>query len=263
MAKAFIVLPNQLVKSLTPNASEHIILAEHSHFFSDFNFHKMKLVFHRASLKYYQQLLEKKKHRVSYLNSKSLSQSAGLGGWLKNNNLNQVLLYDPVDHDLKASLEKIFKKASIEFEFLSNPLFICQDTYLRDFFCDKEHYSMNSFYISQRKKLDILLDNGKPKGGKWSFDKENRQKLKKDVKIPQISYPKTNKFIEEAKVYINKNFANNPGTTDNFFYPVTHKDAENRLEDFIENRLDLFGPYEDAISVNQGFLFHSLLSPLT
>jgi deoxyribodipyrimidine photolyase-related protein len=222
----------------------------------------MKLVFHRASLKYYQQLLEKKKCRVCYLDCNSLSQSAGLGGWLKKKGFKQLSLYDPVDHELKASLEKEFKKASIEFEFLSNPLFICQDSDLRDFFSDKEHFSMNSFYISQRKKLDILLDNGKPKGGKWSFDKENRQKLSKEIQIPEICSTKTNKFIEEAKVYINNNFANNPGTTDNFFYPVTHKDAENWLSDFIENRLDFFGPYEDAILVSQGFLFHSLLSPL-
>jgi deoxyribodipyrimidine photolyase-related protein len=261
MARAFVVLPNQLVKSLPPNTSEHIILAEHSRLFSDFKFHKMKLVFHRASLKYYQQLLKKKNHRVSYLDHKLLSQSIGLGSWLEKNNLKSVSLYDPFDHELKARLENDFKNASIEYEFLSNPLFICQDSYLRDFFCDKEHYSMNSFYISQRKKLDILLDNGKPKGGKWSFDKENRQKLNKDVQIPQILHPKTNKFIEEAKVYINKNFANNPGTTDNFFYPVTHKDAEKWLKDFIENRLDSFGPYEDSISVNQDFLFHSLISP--
>jgi len=111
-------------------------------------------------------------------------------------------------------LEKNFKNASIEFEFLTNPLFICQDSYLRDFFSDREHFSMNSFYISQRKKLDILLDNGKPKGGKWSFDKENRQKLSKDIKIAEICRPKTNKLVQEAKGYINNNFANNPGSTD-------------------------------------------------
>jgi len=90
MARAFIVLPNQLVKSLPPNTFEHVILAENNRFFSDFKFHKIKLVFHRASMKYYQQLLEKKKHKVSYLDYKSLSQSAGLGRWLKKNDLKQV-----------------------------------------------------------------------------------------------------------------------------------------------------------------------------
>jgi len=262
MAKAFIVLPNQLVKSLPPNTFEHIILVENSRFFSDFRFHKTKLVFHRAGMKYYQQFLEKKKYRVSYLDYKSLQKSASLADWLKKNKIKQVSLYDPVDNQLKSRLQKDFRKASVKFEFLNNPIFICRDSYLRDLFSYKKHYSMNSFYISQRKKLDILLDNGKPKGGKWSFDKENRQKLNKNVKIPKISHPKINKFVQEAKVYINNNFANNPGSTDNFFYPVTHQDAENWLKDFVENRLDLFGPYEDAISANQDFLFHSLLSPL-
>jgi deoxyribodipyrimidine photolyase-related protein len=96
MARAFIVLPNQLFKSLTPNIFKHVILAENSRFFSDFRFHKMKLVFHRASLKYYQQLLEKKKCRVCYLDCNSLSQSAGLGGWLKKKGFKQLSLYGPV-----------------------------------------------------------------------------------------------------------------------------------------------------------------------
>jgi len=77
MARAFIVLPNQLVKSLPPNTSEHIILVEDNRFFCDFKFHKKKLVFHRASLKYYQQLLEKKKHRVYSSDFNTTSKTGG------------------------------------------------------------------------------------------------------------------------------------------------------------------------------------------
>ena len=43
---------------------------------------------------------------------------------------------------------------------------------------------MASFYIAQRKKMNILLENGKPKGGKWSYDKENRKKIPKNIKVP-------------------------------------------------------------------------------
>jgi deoxyribodipyrimidine photolyase-related protein len=262
MSKGFIILPDQLFKSLPAGKTAPILLVEDRRYFEDFNFHKKKLVFHRASLKYYQSFLEHKKYNVTYLDDRTLSRSNGLGDCLKKYNFKQVSLYEPVDFELKARLEKDFKTAGVDVEFLSSPLFLCRQSDLYDFFADKEHYSMNSFYISQRKRLEILLESGKPRGGKWSFDKDNRQKLGKNVKVPVIHRPASNKFVREAKEYVNSCFPDNPGSTENFFYPVTHKDADKWLEDFIENRLDGFGPYEDAISVDQSFLFHSLLSPL-
>ena len=34
---------------------------------------------------------------------------------------------------------------------------------------------MANFYKIARNKTDILMDKGKPKGGKWSFDEDNRK----------------------------------------------------------------------------------------
>ncbi|MHC4858387.1 MAG: cryptochrome/photolyase family protein, partial [Planctomycetota bacterium] len=82
MARAFIVLPNQLTGSLPEGNFDRVVLAEDGRFFSDFNFHKKKLVFHRASLKYFQSSLERKKYNVSYLDHRSLAKPAGLGEWL-------------------------------------------------------------------------------------------------------------------------------------------------------------------------------------
>ena len=38
---------------------------------------------------------------------------------------------------------------------------------------------MKTFYEGQRKKIGILMEGQKPKGGKWSFDDDNRKKLPK------------------------------------------------------------------------------------
>ena len=43
---------------------------------------------------------------------------------------------------------------------------------------------MKTFYEKSRKRLDFLMENGKPVGGKYSFDQENRNKLPKTVTIP-------------------------------------------------------------------------------
>jgi len=48
----------------------------------------------------------------------------------------------------------------------------------------------------------------------------------------------------------------------NLFFPVEHDSAEKWLDDFLRKRLDLFGEYEDSISTQNAYLYHSLLSPL-
>ena len=89
----------------------------------------------------------------------------------------------------------------------------------------------------QRIEHNILMNkNGTPKGGKWSFDLENREKIPENVKIPDIyklKY-KNNKFVNESISYVNKNFSKNYGSLENFIYPINHKDALNWLKHFVK-----------------------------
>jgi deoxyribodipyrimidine photolyase-related protein len=68
-------------------------------------------------------------------------------------------------------------------------------------------------------------------------------------------------YVQEAKEYVRKNFADNYGLLDTYGYDVTHRDAELLLKDFVTHRLSLFGPYEDAISDTHTHIQHSVLSP--
>jgi len=59
---------------------------------------------------------------------------------------------------------------------------------------------------------------------------------------------------------VKNEFAQAPGNADNFFWPVTREQALEMLEDFLENRLDKFGDYQDAFEKDLEFGFHSLIS---
>ena len=42
---------------------------------------------------------------------------------------------------------------------------------------NKKKYNQTSFYIEQRKNTRILLEtDGKPEGGSWTYDTQNRKK---------------------------------------------------------------------------------------
>jgi deoxyribodipyrimidine photolyase-related protein len=238
------------------------VLVEEPRYFSEFSFHKKKLIFHRASMKHYQQFLESKHHKVVYLDHVSLTSQNALPDTLNKARISHACLYDPVDHVLNHRLQDQLSCAHITSDFLQNPMFLCTEEDLHNELGGKKHYAMSSFYSTQRKRFNLLIENGKPIGGKWSFDADNRRPLPSNIKVPNIKHPRTDKITNDAIRYINDHFPDNPGAADEFFYPVTHRAAANWLNDFIENRLALFGPYEDAISVQERFLFHSVLSPL-
>ena len=57
-----LILPHQLFgPEYFPDKPELILLYEHPQYFTKYKFNKKKLVLHRASMKCYQDLLEKKK----------------------------------------------------------------------------------------------------------------------------------------------------------------------------------------------------------
>jgi deoxyribodipyrimidine photolyase-related protein len=125
---------------------------------------------------------------------------------------------------------------------------------------------MSSFYIEQRKRLKLLLDGAGPLGGKWSFDTENRKKLPKKTTIPEalsrklFSQDETN-FVNEATEYVNEHFADNPGETEHFEYPINHTEAKKVLRDFLSEKIYTYGDYQDSIDTTSSFLFHSVLTP--
>jgi deoxyribodipyrimidine photolyase-related protein len=119
-----------------------------------------------------------------------------------------------------------------------------------------------NFYKWQRKRLDILIEDDKPVDGKWTFDEENRKKLPKNLKIPNDIKVIDNKYTAEAIIYVNKNFSDNYGSLDNFIYPIDNESAMEWLKLFVKDKFKDFGAYEDAISNQDNFLFHSIISPM-
>lgn len=248
-----IIFPNQLFEDVSfINKKNKTLIVEDSEFFTAYNFHKNKLVLNRASMKFYEQYLLKKGFDVEYIEFKT--------NWidvLKQRNISEIISYELNNFELE---EKI-KKAGLKISFIKSPMFLSSNEEFKDFFASQKHYSQTSFYIYMRKKHRILLDEkSKPEGGKWTFDKENRQKLPQNIKTPKLPEIDENIYVKEAKTYVEKYFSKNIGTYNLFNYPVTFEDVNLWIDDFIQNRLELFGVYQDAIVESDSHLFHSNIS---
>ena len=260
-----IVFPNQLFKDspiLNKDVKKIFLIEEHL-FFKHFKFHKQKIAYHRSSMRKYYDYLKTKDFHVEYIHS--FDKSSDIRTFLDNldNQVTNINIYDPVDDWLLKRINN--HKKNININISSNPLFINTNQDLSTFFRnDKKNYSHAVFYKQQRKSLNILMDSvDNPVGGKYSFDSDNRKKYPKDEKPPHINFPENDSYWSEAIDYTNKYFSDNYGdlsTTQ--YYPNDFSGAERWLDNFLEQRFEKFGDYEDAIESNQVFLNHSVLTPM-
>jgi deoxyribodipyrimidine photolyase-related protein len=119
---------------------------------------------------------------------------------------------------------------------------------------------MDRFYAHVRTRLGLLLDTkGKPLGGQWSFDAENRQHAR-GVKAPPIPWFEPDHLTQRVMRWVARDDVGAWGRLEPFGWPVTRTQALAWLTHFLDTRLAGFGPYEDAIRSDERFLFHSLLS---
>lgn len=268
---ATLIFPHQLFPNHPAVAKgRDIYLVEEFLYFRQFNFHKQKLVLHRASMKSYEESLSKHNHRVCYVASDDpLSDIRRLVRSLSRSGVKEVHYVEVIDDWLEQRIRSCCAKLDINVVTYPSPNFLLSHEEGQADLAGEEKHSLTRFYVRQRKRFRILLEpNGKPVSGRWSFDTENRSRLPKGLVPPAISFPKLSTHVEEARRYVEQTFANNYGTTEGIFahsrafYPITASDANDWLSDFLSDRFALFGKYEDAIASNEHVLFHSVLTPM-
>ena len=261
-----IILPNQLYKDHPAiHHKRPVYLLEEWHFFNQYQFHKEKLVLHRASMKYYEQFLKAQGVVVHYIESiEAQNRIALLIDKLHTNKVKQIHIVDPVDNWLLEKMKSSCKKYGIELTIYDNPNFLNTINQVGDFFSKKKTYFQTDFYTWQRKSRNILLEkDGKPLGGKWTYDADNRSKFPKKEAAPKLPSAPPNNYISEAVSYIQKNYPNNYGSVnEHHLFAINFDDTEKWLEEFLQDRFEQFGIYEDAIVAKEYVLHHSVLSPM-
>ena len=136
--------------------------------------------------------------------------------------------------------------------FVANDFFLTSRSDFALWAGAQKSFLMENFYRAQRVRLNVLVEGGKPTGGAWNFDKENRLPPPKNYEWP--------KYLEHSRDAIDEEVANelnySPGST----WATTREGALAQLKNFIDNHFANFGPYEDAMANDNWAVHHSLLS---
>jgi len=127
---------------------------------------------------------------------------------------------------------------------------------------DRKTLRLEHFYHEVRRKTGYLMDaDGKPAGGQWNFDAENRKPAKADLFMPEVPQFEPDAITREVLDLVARRFGNHVGTLEPFWFAVTRTDARRALDHFIKHALAKFGDYQDAMLEGEKFLYHSVLSP--
>jgi len=123
-------------------------------------------------------------------------------------------------------------------------------------------YRMDAFYRRVRRDTGLLMADGKPAGGKFSFDAENREPWRGHPPAPALPSFPPNAIRDEVVELVETRFARHPGRLDPAALPTTREDAEIAWRWAQEYCLPWFGPFEDAMSAASRNLFHTRIAPL-
>ncbi|MDF3284705.1 cryptochrome/photolyase family protein [Gordonia sp. N1V] len=266
MSELRLVMPHQLFEShLNAEPGTRFVLVEHDLLFRQYRFHRQKLILHRVSMRRFAQRLRRHGFDVEVIETDSATTSReALGALVRRLRPSSVHLYDVVDDWLAADVRAALADAGIDLDdeaTAESPNFLTSRRQIAEFF-DGPTARMSEFYAWQRRRLGVLVDSaGVPVGKRWSFDAENRKPLPRGLEVPVPRFPDPDEQVDAAIEWVEKEFPDNPGDARAFRWATDHRGAREMFEDFLAERFAGFGPYEDAISTRNRYLFHGVLTP--
>ena len=259
-----LILGNQLFPIQLQNIEEDetVFMCEDSGLCTYEKHHKSKIALFFNAMRSFRDSLEAANIDCIYYDFNNKFEDSyikKLSSEIKDNNFSCIRFFEIEDKPFENEIMQMISDLDIKCEVLNTPMFLDSRESFKDFVGDKKFLLQANYYKKARKEMDILIENEKPVGGKWSFDDENRKKLPKGYIIPKLPAIKERGDSDEISNFINTEFNDHPGNINNIF-PYTTEQALDWLDTFFEERFKDFGPYEDAIFMGEHFQLHSALS---
>lgn len=148
-------------------------------------------------------------------------------------------------------------------EFDSEHFLLPFDEVSAQFEAGKAH-RMEFFYRRMRKRFDVLVDDGEPRGGKWNYDQDNRESLSpgdiRDIPEPLLFANPVGDVLDRLARHGVDTFGRE---ADPLPWPVDREQSLQLLEHFCEHCLPRFGRFQDAMTSateHAWTLYHSRVS---
>lgn len=163
----------------------------------------------------------------------------------------------PAERELRAELARLVAAKTLQ-EIPHEGWLTSAD----DFPANEGPWRMDAFYKRVRRRLGVLMENGKPIGGRFSFDGENRKAWHGSPATPEPPAFEPDAITREVCDLVEERMGHHPGTLNPRTLPASKENAERLWAWAMAECLPTFGPFEDAMSTRSRSLFHTRISPL-
>lgn len=264
-----LIMGNQLfpLAHLPQSSSVVVFMAEDRELCTYYRFHKHKIILFLAAMRSYADELRKAGYEVLYSkldDAQLISEKyeEKLAAELSARKNASLIGFEIEDKFMEVRIKMLSERLGRNYKILKTPMFLTSRAEFQSYLKGQKKPFMKTFYEQRRKSLGILVDkDGKPVGGKWSFDEDNRSKLDPDIEVPGLPKTKPSDHVRDVSKLVDKLFEDHPGQGKDFWLPTTRADAMRWLEDFLAKKFEHFGEFEDAIHPDEFSIFHSVLSP--
>ncbi len=173
-----------------------------------------------------------------------------------------VVVHEPTSHTAAEFVERL-RKDGLVAAVLPTTTFARPRAEFEAWAGDDSSFTMENFYRNQRRRFDVLMEGESPVGGKWNLDHDNREQPPKGrdaLGVPDPWWPTEDAIDERVRADLDAMDLPTVGADGPRLFAVTADEGRRALARFVEQRLDTFGPYEDAVLENDPWMAHSLLS---
>jgi len=229
--------------------------------------HKAKIAFILSAMRHHAEALRTAGWTVDYVKLDDPDNAGSFTGELaraiERHAPDRIIATLPGEWRVRAAMEEWADRFDVPVELREDDRFVCTHEEFDAWAEGRKQLRMEFFYREMRRKTGLLLDDeGKPEGGEWNYDSENRKPPPNEpLLIPQPLKFKPDAITRAVLDLVAKRFGNHPGSLDHFAFATTAEDAARQQAHFIRHALAKFGDYQDAMLTDQPFLWHSILSP--
>jgi deoxyribodipyrimidine photolyase-related protein len=228
--------------------------------------HKARIAVFLSAMRHFRDALRKRGATVHY---RELDDPGNLGDFaselarsVRELRPERLVVVEPGEHRVAEELTGAASRASIPLQVRPDRHFLCSRDEFAEHADGRNQLRMEFFYRELRRRSGVLMSGGKPIGGRWNYDSENRGSFGKQGpgEVPPPRGFRPDATTKQVTTLVIERFGDHPGSLERFDWPVTPRQASAALADFVEHRLPRFGQYQDALWSGQPHLYHSRLS---
>jgi deoxyribodipyrimidine photolyase-related protein len=221
--------------------------------------HKKKITFLFSAMRHFAEELRLAGWSVDYVTLDDLDNTGSLAGEVERalvrHSCSKTIVTEPGEWRLMEEM-----RSWKDIQIIADDRFIADHAEFEQWADGRKTLRMEYFYRDMRRKTGLLMNGGKPEGGRWNFDSDNRKPAQRDLLMPQPMRFAPDPITQDIITLVSERFADHFGDLEPYWFGATREQAEAAFVHFLDTGLARFGDYQDAMLRDEKFLYHAVVS---